>query len=94
MKYLKFITIFMGILVFLGTAAIIYIVIHRLHSKQNFTFEKKFDLDHLQISKESKIVNANISGDKLVLIIKLDEKYQIIIYDLKNGKKLRIIETD
>ena len=43
--------------------------------------------------ENSEIINANISDDKLILIIKLNEEYQIIVYDLKNGKQLYFFET-
>ena len=80
MKYLKFIVILFGLLIFLGTSAIIYIVFDRLFSKQTLILPDK--------------ENANISDDKLILTIKLNQKYQIIIYDLKSGEKLYFFELN
>jgi len=94
MKYLKFIVILMGLLVFFGTSAIIYILLDRLFSKQNLIFPEKDELTKLQIGANSEIVNANISDDKLILTIKLNENYQIIIYDLNSGKQLYFFETN
>ena len=45
-------------------------------------------------SENSEIVNANISDDKLILVIKLNEGYKIIIYDLSSGKQLYFFETN
>ena len=93
MKYLKFTVILMGLLIFFGTAAIIYTVFDRLFSKQTFIFPQKDELKKLQIGENSEIVNANISDDKLILVIKLNEGYKIIIYDLSSGKQLYFFET-
>ena len=49
MKYLKFIVILMGLLIFFGTSAVIYIIFDRLFSKQTFIFPQKDELK--QISK-------------------------------------------
>ena len=84
----------MGLLVFFGTSAIIYILLDRLFSKQNLIFPEKDELTKLQIGANSEIVNANISDDKLILVIKLNEGYKIIIYDLSNGKQLYFFETN
>ena len=84
----------MGVLIFFATSSIIYIVIDRLFSKQTLIFPKKDDLKKLQLSENSEIINANISDDKLILTIKLNQNYQIIIYDLKSGKQLYFFETN
>ena len=94
MKYLKFIVIPMSLLIFFSTLAIIYIVFDRLFSKQTMIFPEKDELKKLRISKNSEIVNANISDDKLILTIKLNQGYQIIIYDLKSGEQLYFFETN
>lgn len=94
MKYLKFIVIPMSLLIFFSTLAIIYIVFDRLFSKQTMIFPEKDVLKKLRISENSEIVNANISDDKLILTIKLNKNYQIIIYDLKSGKQLYFFETN
>ena len=94
MKYLKFIVILMSLLIFFSTLAIIYIVFDRLFSKQTMIFPEKDVLKKLRISENSEIVNANISDDKLILTIKLNQGYQIIIYDLKSGEQLYFFETN
>ncbi len=95
MKYLKFIVILMGTLIFMGTAAIVYIVFDRLSfSKENIIFPKKIDLNKLELNNDSKIINANISDDKLILTIKFNEQYKIIIYNLKDGKELYSFEIN
>jgi hypothetical protein len=94
MKYLKFIVILMGLLIFFGTSAILYIVFDKLFSKEKLIFPQKDELKQLQISENSEIINTNISGDKLILTIKLNKNYQIIIYDLKSGKQLYFFETN
>tara|TARA_B100000745_G_C20056767_1_gene360487 strand:+ start:421 stop:705 length:285 start_codon:yes stop_codon:yes gene_type:complete len=94
MKHLKFIVILMGLLIFFGTSAILYIVFDKLFSKEKLIFPQKDELRRLQISENSEIINTNISGDKLILTIKLNQNYQIIIYDLKSGKQLYFFETN
>ena len=94
MKYLKFIVIPMSLLIFFSTLAIIYIVFDRLFSKQTMIFPEKDVLKKLRISENSEIVNSNISDDKLILTIKLNQGYQIIIYDLKSGEQLYFFETN
>ena len=84
----------MGLLIFFGTSAILYIVFDKLFSKEKFIFPQKDELKRLQISENSEIINTNISGDKLILTIKLNQNYQIIIYDLKSGKQLYFFETN
>ena len=94
MKYLKFIVILMALLIFFSTSVIIYIVFDKLFSKQTLIFPEKDVLKKLRISENSEIVNANISDDKLILTIKLNQGYQIIIYDLKSGEQLYFFETN
>ena len=84
----------MGLLIFFGTSAILYIVFDKLFSKEKLIFPQKDVLKQLQISENSEIINTNISGDKLILTIKLNKNYQIIIYDLKSGKQLYFFETN
>ena len=94
MKYLKFIVILMGLLIFFGTSVVIYIVLDKLFSKQTLVFPQKDELKKLQLSENSEIVNANIWDDKLILVIKLNKNYQIIIYDLSSCKQLYFFETN
>ena len=65
-----------------------------LFSEQTMIFAEKDVLKKLRISENSEIVNANISDDKLILTIKLNQSYQIIIYDLKSGEQLYFFETN
>ena len=97
MKYLKSIVIIMGLLIFFGTAAVIYIVFDRLFSKKTYIFpenEIRNELKKLQITPNSKVMNANISDDKLILTIKLGQNYRIIIYDLKSGEQIHLFEAN
>ena len=84
----------MGLLIFFGTSAILYIVFDRIFSKEKLIFPQKDELKQLQISENSEIINSNISDDKLILTIKYNQEYQIIIYDLKSGKQLYFFETN
>ena len=94
MKYLKFIVIIMGLLIFFGTATIIYVVFDRFFSNKKITFPENNELKRLNIDENSEIINSIISDDKLILTIKLNEKYQIIIYDLKTGKQLHFFKIN
>ena len=91
MKFLKFIVILMGILIFLGTASIIYIVFDKLNSKQILTDYKNHNINNLDLNEGSEIISSNILDDKLILVIKLDKAYKIIVYDLKKNRKINVI---
>ena len=91
MKFLKFIVILMGILIFLGTTAIIYIVFDKLSSKQIFSDDKNHNINNLDLNEGSEIISSNILDDKLILVIKSDRAYKIVIYDLKTNRKINVI---
>ena len=91
MKFLKFIVILMGILIFLGVTGIIYVVSDKLSSKDVFNDDKNLNINNIYLNDGSKIINSNILDDKLILTIKLDNTYKIIIYDLKRNKKIKVI---
>ena len=91
MKFLKFIVILMGILIFLGVTGIIYVVSEKLSSKDVFNDDKNLNINNIYLNEGSKIINSNILDDKLILTIKLDNAYKIIIYDLKRNKKIKVI---
>ena len=94
MKFLKFIVAFMGILIFLGTTNIIYIVFDKFNFKQIFNDEQNNNINNLDLNEGSEIINSNILDDKLVLLIKLDKAYKIIIYDLKKNRKTNVININ
>ena len=78
MKFLKFIVILMGILIFLGVTGIIYVVSDKLSSKDVFNDDKNLNINNIYLNEGSKIINSNILDDKLILTIKLDNTYKII----------------
>ena len=81
----------MGILIFLGVTGIIYVVSDKLSSKDVFNDDKNLNINNIYLNEGSKIINSNILDDKLILTIKLDNTYKIIIYDLKRNKKIKVI---
>ena len=97
MKYLKLLIIIMGLLIFFGTATIIYIVFERVNSNEkNILFKENIIKNfELEIGKNSEIINTNISDDKLILTTKLlDDRYRIIVFDLKTGKQLYFFDIN
>ena len=85
----------MGLMIFFGTATIIYIVFERLNSNEkNLLFKKNIMQDfELEIAPNSEIINTNISDDKLILTTKLlNSFYRIIVFDLKTGKNLHFFD--
>ena len=99
MKYLKFIVISFGILIFLGTAVIIYIVYERFNSKKIFNYDNSYKLNNLNLDSLSEVINANLymkypSIGKIILTIKSNSKYSIIIYDLNTNKRINVIEIN
>ena len=83
----------MGILIFLGTAVIIYIVLNKLNNKETYnnSWNSKINLD---LNEGYRIINSNISDDKLILTINNKTHYKIIIYDLKKNSKISDIRID
>ena len=79
----------MGILIFLGTAVIIYIVLNKLNNKETYnnSWNSKINLD---LNEGYNIINSNISDDKLILTINNKTHYKIIIYDLNKDNKNEI----
>jgi len=93
MKFLKYIVFLMGILIFLGTTVIIYIVLNKLNNKETYnnSWNSKINLD---LNEGYNIINSNISDDKLILTINNKTHYKIIIYDLKKNSKISDIRID
>ena len=62
MKFLKYIVCLMGILIFLGTTVIIYIVLNKLNNKETYnnSWNSKINLD---LNEGYNIINSNISDD-------------------------------
>tara|TARA_B100000315_G_scaffold255490_1_gene298975 strand:- start:1018 stop:1302 length:285 start_codon:yes stop_codon:yes gene_type:complete len=94
MKFLKFIVISFSILIFLGTAVIIYIVYERFNTKKAFNYDEGYKLNNLNLDSSSEVINVNISDEKLILTIKSNNKYSIIIYDLNTNKRINVIEIN
>ena len=83
----------MGILIFLGTAVIIYIILNKLNNRETYnnSWNSKINLD---LNEGYNIINNNISDDKLILTINNKTHYKIIIYDLKKNSKISDIRID
>ena len=93
MKFLKYIVCLMGILIFLGTAVIIYIILNKLNNRETYnnSWNSKINLD---LNEGYNIINSNISDDQLILTINNKTHYKIIIYDLKKNSKISDIRID
>ena len=89
-KILKFIVIFLGILIILGLFILsigIYQKINNLNtnvSKDSTLYIKKF--------KNLDLKNFYINQEKIIVKYELEDKYIIYIYDINTGKKIKKIE--
>ena len=70
MKYLKFIVILMGLLIFFGTAGVIYIIYDRVFSKLTLVFPEKKVLNELIYAKEDSHVLLSQFLNSLILFFK------------------------
>ncbi len=88
-KLLKFIVIFLGILIIFGLVILIVGIYHKFN---NLKKKNNSNTITLKLAKGSKLDDFYISNDNIIIKYKLDDIHIINIYDLLSGKKIKKIE--
>ena len=88
-KLLKFIVIFLGILIVFGLIILMLGIYHKFNNlkKKNYS-----DTLTLRLVKGSKLEDFYISNDNIVIKYKLGDIHVISIYDLLSGNQIKKIE--
>ena len=88
-KLLKFIVIFLGILIIFGLVILIVGIYHKFN---NLKKKNNSNAITLKLTKGSKLEDFYISNDNIIIKYKLDDIHIINIYDLLSGKQIKKIE--
>jgi len=95
MRGLKFLVIFMGILIILGTGFLVYTIIKRgseiVTSKESISNKSSIEI---YSPNNMKLKNVTSSNQNIILKFENDKKYIIQILSLKTGKLLRQININ
>ena len=88
MKFLKYIVVFMGILIFLSTVFLVYILFNKLNSDKVFN-SKQDTTTYIDVDVQN-IKDVELSDDKVLLdLITISGKREIIIFDLKKDRIIK-----
>ena len=95
MRGLKFLVIFMGVLIVFGTSLLLYLVILKNKNIKNVNLQNKYPLEiSINIPRNSKILDITSSQNHIILELKENNKYKIIIIDISSGKVVKKINID
>ena len=95
MRGLKFLVIFMGVLIFIGTSLLLYLIVLKNKNIETSNFQNKYPLEiSINIPKNSKILDITSSQNHIILELKENNKYKIIIIDISSGKVVKKINID
>ena len=88
MKFLKYIVVFMVILIFLSTVFLVYILFNKLNSDKVFN-SKQDTTTYIDVDVQN-IKDVELSDDKVLLdLITISGKREIIIFDLKKDRIIK-----
>ena len=88
-KLLKFIVIFLGILIIFGLVILIVGIYHKFNNLKKNNYSNTITL---KLAKGSDLEDFYISNDNIIIKYKLRDIHIINIYDLFSGKKIKKIE--
>ena len=95
MRGLKFLVIFMGVLIFIGTSLLLYLIVLKNKNIETGNFQNKYPLEiSINIPRNSKILNITSSQNHIILELEENNKYKIIIIDISSGKVVKKINID
>ena len=95
MRGLKFLVIFMGVLIFIGTSLLLYLIVLKNKNIETGNFQNKYPLEiSINIPINSKILDITSSQNHIILELKENNKYKIIIIDISSGKVVKKINID
>ena len=95
MRGLKFLVIFMGVLIVIGTSLLLYLIVFKNKNIETSNFQNKFPLEiSINIPRNSKILDITSSQNHIILELEENNKYKIIIIDISSGKVVKKINID
>ena len=95
MRGLKFLVIFMGVLIVIGTSLLLYLIVLKNKSIETSNFQNKYPLEiSINIPKNSKILDITSNQNHIILELEENNKYKIIIIDISSGKVVKKINID
>ena len=87
-RFLKFIVIFMGVLIAVGIITLGFSIYYKINNLSNYN-EKRLIISP---SKNSFYKESKILEDRIVVYFEKENKFIIKIYNFKSGKKIKEIE--
>ena len=95
MRGLKFLVIFMGILIVIGTSLLLYLIVLKNKNIKTGNFQNKYPLEiSINIPRNSIILDITSNQNHIILELKENNKYKIIIIDISSGKVVKKINID
>mgnify|MGYP001395192410 CR=1 FL=1 len=95
MRGLKFLVIFMGVLIVIGTSLLLYLMILKNKNIKNVNYQSEDPLEiSVNIPKNSKILNITSSQNHIILELEENNKYKILIIDISSGKVVKKININ
>ena len=95
MRGLKFLVIFMGVLIVIGTSLLLYLIVFKNKNIETDNFQNKYPLEiSINIPINSKILDITSSQNHIILELEENNKYKIIIIDISSGKVVKKINID
>ena len=95
MRGLKFLVIFMGVLIVIGTSLLLYLIILKNKNIQNVNLQYEYPLEiSINIPKNSKILDITSNQNHIILELEENNKYKIIIIDISSGKVVKKININ
>ena len=95
MRGLKFLVIFMGVLIVIGTSLLLYLIVFKNKNIETDNFQNKYPLEiSINIPINSKILDITSNQNHIILELEENNKYKIIIIDISSGKVVKKINID
>ena len=95
MRGLKFLVIFMGVLIVIGTSLLLYLIVFKNKNIETSNFQNKYPLEiSINIPRNSKILDITSSQNHIILELEENNKYKIMIIDISSGKVVKKINID
>ena len=95
MRGLKFLVIFMGVLIVIGTSLLLYLIVFKNKNIETSNLQNKYPLEiSINIPRNSKILDITSNQNHIILELEENNKYKIIIIDISSGKVVKKINID
>ena len=95
MRGLKFLVIFMGVLIVIGTSLLLYLIVFKNKNIETSNFQNKYPLEiSINIPRNSKILDITSNQNHIILELEENNKYKIIIIDISSGQVVKKINID